>query len=124
MSKIPTVEKYAESDLEIIDKVLTVYSVVKEIPLRPFERLVLKYYIKYGYNSEAKQYLMEDEKRKSSDIKTADFHLRNKGFLHQLTTNEKDSRLSDDMEVIRRHFVLNNKSKIYLISFAKSEDGE
>lgn len=124
MNKIPMVVKNTQSDLEIIDKVLTIYSVVKEIPLRPFERLVLKYYIKYGYTQDAKKYLMEDAKRKPSDIKTADFHLRSKGFLHQLANNEKDSRLSDDMEVVRKHFVLTNESKLYLISFAELENGK
>lgn len=116
MQKIPIVVENISSDLEIIDKVLTIYSVVKDRKLRPFERLVLKYYIKYGYTDEAKEYLKEDANRKSTDIKTTDFLLREKGFLIKSSTNEHLSKLSDDMEVIRKHFVLGTSS-VYLVSF-------
>lgn len=116
MQKIPMVVENIDNDLEVIDKVLTIYSVVKDIKLRPFERLVLKYYIKYGYTEEAKEYIIEDANKKRTDIKAVDFLLREKNFLIHLTTNNHDSRLSEDMEIIRKHFVLGS-SNVYLVSF-------
>lgn len=116
MSAIPVVVEKVDTDLEKIEKVLSVYSIMKNIKLRPFERLVLKYYIKYGYSDEAKEFLIEDENRKKSDLKNADFELRSKGFIVQSSKNNRSSELSVDMESIRKHFVIGN-SDIYLISF-------
>lgn len=122
MGKIPMVVENIDSDLEVVDRVLTIYSTMKDKKLRPFERLVMKYYIKYGYTEEAKEYLREDVGRKQSDIKTTDSLLREKGFLIQSETNKRMSELSEDMEVIRKHFVLGTSS-VYLVSFKSLKNG-
>lgn len=116
MQKIPIVVENITNDLEVIDKVLSIYSIVKNKKLRPFERLVMKYYIKYGYGEVAKEYLIEDANRRMSDLKTADYLLRDKGFLVKNISNEHLSKLSEDMEVIRKHFV-EGTSSVYLVSF-------
>lgn len=109
--------KYS-NDLDLIEKLLKCYSIMQEAPLRGFELTVLKYYIKYGYGKEAKSYIMEDEKKKSGDIRTADVHLRRNGYVLHGEINMRKSSLSDDMEGIRKNFIIQKKN-IYVLNFIK-----
>lgn len=116
----PMIESSYQDDLDLIDKLLSVYCLSKGIVVRNFELRVLKYYIKYGYNSEAKEYIKEDEKRKDGDIRTADVYLRRNGLLLPGETNFRKTTLSKDMESIRDMFINNfssEKNKIYGVLF-------
>lgn len=107
-----------KNDFDIIEKLLKCYSIMKDIPLRPFELKVLKYYIKYGYvnNKELKSMIMEDEKRTEQDIKTVNSYLRKAGFLELGVSNMRKSKLSSDMELIRKKFIL-EKTDMYILKF-------
>lgn len=104
-NKFPVLTIEYTNDLELIELILTIYSVGKFINLRGFEKTVLKYYIKYGYSDEAKQYIKEDELKTDQDIRTADVNLRKKGFLLLGKTNFRKSTLSDEMETLRKCFI-------------------
>jgi hypothetical protein len=106
------------SDVEKIDRVLQVYSAIKGIQLREFEKNVLKYYLVYGYCSETKKTVMEDLGIKDGNIRVVDTHLREKGFLNHGKTNQRKSTLSIDMEQLRQSFVIDNKD-YYVLTFKR-----
>lgn len=116
--KFPTLVIQFKNDLELIEKVLKVYSIGRSISLRPFELVVMKYYIKYGLTEEACQYIKEDENKKDGDIKVANVHLRDKGYLVHGVSNQRKSSLSEDMEELRRQFV-KDKKLLYALVFER-----
>lgn len=120
MSKIPTLTAIFKHDLEKIEFILTVFALAKNKPIRPFEMTVLKYYMKYGFTDEAVQYIKEDEGKKDGDIRVANTHLREKGYLKLGVNNLRKSTLSDELESLRKNFVLENKN-LYALYFENSQ---
>lgn len=116
MAKIPVVMSHEEDDLELIDKALQIYAIVKNLSLRQFERRVLKYYVKLGCCDLADQMYIETEGRKKSDLKVARRNLRELGMLELDKYNRTKSNLTADMENFKKHFS-ENKSGLLLISF-------
>lgn len=114
----PTLKNTYKNDIEKIDKILKVYSITQDKPLRNFERLILIYYIKHGYSKQTKKHIQEDTGKKEGDIRVADVHLREKGYLHHTENNMRMSKLSADMESIRQSFVV-SKKEIYVLVFSK-----
>lgn len=112
---VPIVYNDFGSDLEIIDRVLTIYSAIKDIKLRAFERQVMTYYLKYGCNKDAHEHIRTDTGKTDSYIKVVNSNLRDLGLL-EVMVNKHKNRLSSDMENLRKHFVEGN-TKIYLVSF-------
>lgn len=123
---VPIVYNDFESDLEIIDRVLTIYSSVKGIRLRAFERQLMTYYLKYGCNEDAQEHIKADTGKTENHIKVVNYNLRDIGLL-ETTNNKHKSKLSSDMENLRKHFV-EGDTKIYLVSFETpkvfSKDGK
>lgn len=114
---IPTIKNIPyKSDLDKIEKVLNVYSIIKGIQFREFEKVILKYYLVYGYSKETKRIIQEDLGKKEGNIRVVDTSLREKGFLNKGTSNLRKSRLSDDMEQIREEFIIKKKD-VYLLMF-------
>lgn len=114
---IPTIKNIPyKSDLDKIEKVLNVYSTIKGIQFREFEKVILKYYLVYGYSKETKRIIQEDLGKKEGNIRVVDTSLREKGFLNKGTANLRKSRLSDDMEQIREEFIIKKKD-VYLLMF-------
>lgn len=107
-----------ESDLDKIEKILTVYSFVKEIKFRDFEKDVLKYYLVYGYNKETQKIIMEDLGKSDVNIRVTDVWLRKNGFLNLGVNNKRKSSLSKDMEMIRKDFILDKKD-VYALIFKR-----
>ena len=114
--KFPTLIINYDNDLELIDKLLSIYSIGTNTPLQGFARKVLKYYIKYGYGDEAKKYIKEDEQKKDGDVRSADVFLRKNGYLKHGILNQRKSSLSDEMEELRQSFILKG-NKIYQLGF-------
>ena len=116
----PTLKNRYKNEIDLIDKILRVYSISQDKPLRNFERLILIYYIRNGYNKETKEFIQEDTGKKDGDIRVADVHLREKGYLMNHPNNLRMSILSPDMESIRKSFVL-NKKEVYVLVFQKDK---
>lgn len=114
----PTLKTKYKNEIDLIDKILRVYSISQDVPLRNFERLILVYYIRSGYSKETKEYIKEDTGKKEGDIRVADVHLREKGYLMPSEKNLRMSKLSPDMESIRTSFI-KNKKQIYVLAFQK-----
>lgn len=107
-----------KSDLDKIEKILTIYSIVKEIKFRDFEKDVLKYYLVYGYNKETQEMIMEDLGKSDVNIRVTDTWLRKNGFLNLGVNNKRKSSLSKDMEMMRTDFILDKKD-VYALIFKR-----
>jgi hypothetical protein len=107
-----------KSDLDKIEKILTIYSIVKEIKFRDFEKDVLKYYLVYGYNKETQEMIMEDLGKSDVNIRVTDTWLRKNGFLNLGVNNKRKSSLSKDMEMVRKDFILDRKD-VYALIFKR-----
>ena len=107
-----------KSDLDKIEKILTTYSIVKEIKFRDFEKDVLKYYLVYGYNKETQEMIMEDLGKSDVNIRVTDTWLRKNGFLNLGVNNKRKSSLSKDMEMMRKDFILDKKD-VYALIFKR-----
>jgi hypothetical protein len=107
-----------KSDLDKIEKILTIYSIVKEIKFRDFEKDVLKYYLVYGYNKETQEMIMEDLGKSDVNIRVTDTWLRKNGFLNLGVNNKRKSSLSKDMEMMRKDFILDRKD-VYALIFKR-----
>lgn len=107
-----------KSDLDKIEKILTMYSIVKEIKFRDFEKDVLKYYLVYGYNKETQEMIMEDLGKSDVNIRVTDTWLRKNGFLNLGVNNKRKSSLSKDMEMMRKDFILDKKD-VYALIFKR-----
>ena len=107
-----------KSDLDKIEKILTIYSTVKEIKFRDFEKDVLKYYLAYGYNKETQEMIMEDLGKSDVNIRVTDTWLRKNGFLNLGVNNKRKSSLSKDMEMMRKDFILDKKD-VYALIFKR-----
>lgn len=107
-----------KSDLDKIEKILTIYSIVKEIKFRDFEKDVLKYYLVYGYNKETQEMIMEDLGKSDVNIRVTDTWLRKNGFLNIGVNNKRKSSLSKDMEMMRKDFILDKKD-VYALIFKR-----
>ena len=107
-----------KSDLDKIEKILTIYSTVKEVKFRDFEKDVLKYYLVYGYNKETQEMIMEDLGKSDVNIRVTDTWLRKNGFLNLGVNNKRKSSLSKDMEMMRKDFILDKKD-VYALIFKR-----
>ena len=107
-----------KSELDKIEKILTIYSIVKEIKFRDFEKDVLKYYLVYGYNKETQEMIMEDLGKSDVNIRVTDTWLRKNGFLNLGVNNKRKSSLSKDMEMMRKDFILDKKD-VYALIFKR-----
>lgn len=126
--KLPLLELNYKNEVDLVDKLLSIYSLTKEneeVPkgsrfdsfkLRKFERDVLNYYIRYGYNDNTKITIQEDMGKKLNAITQVDFLLKEKGYLEDLPNNYRKKKLNTYLEDIRNKFVL-EKRKIYAIHF-------
>ena len=107
-----------KSDLDKTEKILSIYSIVKEIKFRDFEKDVLKYYLVYGYNKETQEMIMEDLGKSDVNIRVTDTWLRKNGFLNLGVNNKRKSSLSKDMEMMRKDFILDKKD-VYALIFKR-----
>lgn len=111
---VPKVDCNFDNELHKIEKILTIYAVSKDKVLRGFEKLVLKYYLKYGFSPETKKIAAEDTGKRIEYINSINTHLRDKGFL--VENKYKDTDLSPDMLMLRKSFV-EGKKKLYVVTF-------
>lgn len=115
---IPFLQGEVKSDLDLIDKMIQIHAVVKGIHLRPFERSVLKYYLKYGYSRETIEKIKEWENKTHGNMKTTNSYLISSGFLEKGVNNEKKGNLSPEMEDLRKK--INGRSTYtFVCNFSK-----
>lgn len=128
--KLPFLELTFKNEVDLVNKLLSIYSLTKEndIPpkdakfdsykLRKYERDVLNYYIRYGYSPETKKIIEEDMGKKSNAVTQTDFSLKEKGYLLDLENNYRMKKLNPYLEEIRRKFIV-EKKRAYALHFKK-----
>ena len=108
-----------KNEIEFIDKILSVYSIVKfeaEDRLRDYEKNILIYYVRKGITEETLETVCEDRGIKKNYLHKINKDLRDKGYLLTSETNYRKFHLNKELEDIRENFI-NKKFKNYLISF-------
>jgi len=129
--KISFLEISYDNEVHLVNKILSIYSLTKEdnVPpegskfksykLRPFERDVLNYYIRYGYSPETKLIVEEDLDKTQNNITQIDFLLKSKGYIEDAENNYRMKKLNPYLEEVRKKFIL-DKRRVYAIHFKKS----
>lgn len=112
------IAKY-KNEIELIDKILSIYTIVKfehDLRLREYEKNVLIYYVRKGITEETLANVCEDRGIKTNYLHKINKDLRDKGYLITSETNYRKFHLNSDLEQIRENFI-NNKFKDYWVKF-------
>ena len=108
------------NDLELLDKVLDVYSLVTlNNELTKNERGVLKYYLKSGYSNRVKDSIKKDFGINSQHLNQINWKLTHKGFLDKHPTNNRSKVISPKLIKLRDTF-FKDGVKYYTIVFEKN----
>lgn len=112
-----------KNDIDLVDKIISIYSINKTLkgkPVRilPYEKSILIYYLIYGFNKEAKETIMKDLGKTENQINTTNTNLRNKGYLFKDRNNRTKGYVSKDLKEMVDIF-LNNKNKVLVTQFKK-----
>lgn len=105
----------------MVDKILTIYSLIKyDKPnrLREFEKNVLIYYVRKGLNQETLDMIAEDLRKEQNYLHGINKHLRDKGYLISSKTNLRKFDLNEELKALRESFI-NNKINLYTIALVK-----
>lgn len=110
-----------KNEIDFVDKMLTIYSVVKmdeDNQLRRFEKDALNYYIRFGYSTNTKKLIEKQLKKSTATITQATFYLSKKGYLIPSKTNLSQKKLNNDLQRLRDGFI-NGKKKILALGFKR-----
>jgi biotin operon repressor len=110
-----------KNEIDYVDKLITIYSTIamgRGEQLRKFEKEVLNYYMRFGYNSGTKKRITEDLGKSSETITQATFYLKKKGYLVDSRTNMSKKKLSKGLQEIKDNFIDGDK-KILAIGFKR-----
>lgn len=108
-----------KNEIELIDKILSFYSIAKfdeESRLRPYEKNILIYYIRKGITEETLESVCEDRGIKKNYLHKINKDLRDKGYLITSQNNFRKFGLNQELEDIRENFI-NKKFKDYWFKF-------
>jgi hypothetical protein len=115
-----SVVKYA-NEIEMIDKVLSFYSVAnfeEKDRLKNYEKNILIYYVRKGITEESLEDVCVDRNIKKNYLHKVNKDLRDKGYLVMSETNYRKFHLNKDLQDIRTAFI-ENKASIYLITLGQ-----
>lgn len=117
MKKIYTVTYKSENDVELLDTVMSIFSLtVLKKPLSLKERTVLREYILNGYSSEVKKDVRFALGITDKNLNTLNCTLQKKGFLRPHPTNQRLKNINDDLLKIKDVFLAQG-DKVLLIKF-------
>lgn len=113
--------KYS-NNIELLDTMLSVYSITYlKTPLSYREKEVLREYIINGFSSKTKKAIKASLKIKDSNLNTLNYKLKQKGFLLNHPTNQKQKELNADLTRIRDVFMNDEEDlkKLFIINTIK-----
>lgn len=113
--------KYSNK-IELLDTMLSVYSITYlKTPLSYREKEVLREYILNGFSSKTKKAIKASLKIKDSNLNTLNYKLKQKGFLLNHPTNQKQKELNADLTRIRDVFMNDEEDlkKLFIINTIK-----
>lgn len=107
-----------DNRLEMIHKVLKVYSGFLEAsgrePIFDRHQNMMSCYIVYGYSRESTKKFQEIFGISNSYLRVLNTEVRKSGYLVKDKESDKDYRLSDEMEYLRKYFITSNNDGLPL----------
>lgn len=111
-----------KNEIDFVDKLLSIYSVVKmskDNQLRKFEKDVLIYYIRFGYSTETKKKINKELGKSDSTITQATFFLAKKGYLVPSKRNLSQKKLNLELRRLRDGFLGDGRKKVLALGFKR-----
>lgn len=112
---------YYESEVDYVNIIITVYAATHMDDgnqLRPFEKDVLNYYVRFGYDTATKKRAQKELGKSYATITQATFFLAKKGYLINSRHNLSKKKLNKDLEKLREGF-LNGDKKVWALGFRR-----
>ncbi len=98
--------------LDFYDMLLSIYSLtVLKDPLKTKERIILRYYLLYGYSKETKDMIVLDMGIKRSNLNTSNYDLQKRGFLKPHPTNQRSKLISKELLELKDTFTNKESDK-------------
>ena len=107
----------SKNEFEVLKNLITVYSCYKTMTGQKSKMLrsklvtLLSIYIKYGYNSESKDYACELLGLKKTNLNCLNSELREGGFLIKSNMNTRDSYLNPELETLSNYYKQKNSER-------------
>lgn len=107
----------SKNEFEVLKNLITVYSCYKTMTGQKAKMLrsklvtLLSIYIKYGYNSQSKDYACELLSLKKTNLNCLNSELREGGFLIKSNMNTRDSYLNPELETLSNYYKQKNSEK-------------
>ena len=107
----------SKNEFEVLKNLITVYSCYKTMTGQKSKMLrsklvtLLSIYIKYGYNSESKDYACELLSLKKTNLNCLNSELREGGFLIKSNMNTRDSYLNPELETLSNYYKDKNSER-------------
>lgn len=107
----------SKNEFEVLKNLITVYSCYKTMTGQKSKMLrsklvtLLSIYIKYGYNSESKDYACDLLGLKKTNLNCLNSELREGGFLIKSSMNTRDSYLNTELETLSNYYKGKNSEK-------------
>lgn len=107
----------SKNEFEVLKNLITVYSCYKTMTGQKSKMLrsklvtLLSIYIKYGYNSQSKDYACELLGLKKTNLNCLNSELREGGFLIKSNMNTRDSYLNPELETLSNYYKQKNSER-------------
>jgi len=107
----------SKNEFEVLKNLITIYSCYKTMTGQKSKMLrsklvtLLSIYIKYGYNSESKDYACDLLSLKKTNLNCLNSELREGGFLIKSSMNTRDSYLNTELETLSNYYKGKNSEK-------------
>lgn len=107
----------SKNEFEVLKNLITVYSCYKTMTGQKSKMLrsklvtLLSIYIKYGYNSESKDYACNLLELKKTNLNCLNSELREGGFLIKSNMNTRDSYLNSELETLSNYYKDKNSER-------------
>lgn len=100
------------NDIELLNFVIQIYSLAElGEELTPKENVVLRSYLRSGYNATTKRAIMLENKMNAKHLDQINFVLTNKGFLEKHPTNYRMKIVTKKLLELKNRFLAQEKDK-------------
>lgn len=111
------------NDLELLNLVIHIYSIVElgEV-LTNKQGVVLRTYLKSGYNANTKKAILLENKMNEKHLDQINFILTTKGFLEKHPTNYREKVVNKRLLELKNRFLAKDKKAIFYTIFCEKDD--
>lgn len=93
------------TDIDLLDKIITIYSLVQKQVLTEQEKNVLRYYLNFGYSKQVKDSILLGLDINDKHLTQINHHLQRKNYLLRHPTNFKEKVVSDVLLNMKNMFI-------------------